>query len=74
MSKIFLGKPIHWLLVALLVGAGWVAGLDRMHVREFNPFLIVLLVVTVALVLIVLRTSPTDQQVTRDPIEEDEQT
>ncbi|MEM9063667.1 MAG: hypothetical protein AAGD13_24690 [Pseudomonadota bacterium] len=72
MSKVFLGKPIHWLLVFLLVGAGWVAGLDRVHVSQFNPFLIVLLVVTIGLVLIVLRTSPAGEQVTRDPVEEDD--
>lgn len=70
MKHIFLGPVLHWALIAALVGLGWLAGTERLHVTTFNPFLILVLALTVAVLLIVLRTSP--GQVTRDPIEDDE--
>ena len=72
MNRVFLGRPVHWLIIAALVAAGWIGGRMRLHVSEFNPFLIFLIVVTVAVVLTVLKTSPRGQDVTRDPIVEHE--
>ena len=68
--RIFLGPWVHWLIVAIMLGLGWFAGTDRLHVKDFNLFLIAVIGVTLAAVLIVLRTSPADRQVTRDPIED----
>ena len=68
MNKVFLGPLVHWAIVVALVALGWVAGAHRFHVSTFNPFLILLLVVAVAVLLIVLWTSPPGRDVTRDPI------
>ena len=73
MNRIFLGPLVHWLIIVVLVALGWVSGLMRLHVSEFNPFLIFLLLATVVAVVAVIWTSPPDRRVTRDPmVEEDE--
>jgi Zn-dependent protease with chaperone function len=72
MNQVFLGKPLHWLFVAVLVGGGWLLGHQRLHVIDFNLFTIVLMVVSAALVLLVLTTSRPDEQVTRDPLEHED--
>jgi len=72
MNRIFLGKPVHWAVVAVLIVGGWILGRMRLHVTNFNEFVILLLVVSVAVLAIVLKTSRPHEQVTRDPIEPDE--
>lgn len=69
MSRVFLGKPFHWALIVVLIAAGWITGRQRLHVIEFNVFIIGLLVVSAITVLAVLLTSRTDERVTRDPLE-----
>ena len=70
MKTVFLGPFVHWIIIVVLVALGWLAGSERFHVSQFNPFLILLLVLTVAIVMAVLWTSRPGQQVTRDPIKE----
>ncbi len=72
MRNIFLGPWFHWLILIVLVTAGWWTGVARLHVIEFNPFIIGLIALTVGVIVLVLKTSKPGQQVTRDPIEEDE--
>jgi hypothetical protein len=70
--RIFLGKLVHWLLLAVLGALGLYLGIERLHVRDFNLFAIVLFAASAAAVLFVLRTTAPDEQVTRDPIELDD--
>lgn len=72
MRRIFLGPALHWLIVAILVGLCWLGGLERLHVTDFNPFIIGVIVVTLIALLVVLKTSKPGSQVTRDPVEDDE--
>ena len=72
MRRIFLGKLLHWGLVAILIVGGWLMGRAKLHVIEFNLFTIVLLAVAAAVVAVVLMTSKPDEQITRDPLEQDE--
>jgi Mn2+/Fe2+ NRAMP family transporter len=72
MSRIFLGKPLHWVLVILLAAGGWLVGRQRFHVIEFNLFTILLLVVSAGVIVAVLMTSRPGEQVTRDPLEPDD--
>ena len=70
MKRIFLGRPIHWLFI-LLIGAGGLAlGLERLHVIDFNSFIIALFAATVVLLALVLKTSKGADPLTRDPIPE----
>ncbi len=72
MSRIFLGKPLHWVLLILLVAGGWLVGRQRLHVIEFNLFAILLLVVSAGIIVAVLMTSRPGERVTRDPLEPDD--
>ena len=73
MSRVFLGKPLHWAVLVGLIVLGWATGRARLHVIEFNTFILGLLAVTVVAVLVVLATSRPDEQVTRDPLEPDDE-
>jgi Mn2+/Fe2+ NRAMP family transporter len=68
--EIFLGKPWHWALIMVIVLLLWLAGTAKLHVIHFNTFLIALCVGTVAVILLVLRTTKPGEQITRDVIEE----
>ena len=68
MSNVFLGRPIHWLIVAALVVLGWVAGRFRLHVTEFNPFVVLLLLIVAGALVAVIATTRPGQRVTRDPL------
>lgn len=70
MKRIFLGRPIHWLFILLIVGGGLVLGLQRLHVIHFNVFIIALFAVTVVLLALVLATAKGADPLTRDPIPE----
>ncbi|MEO1490592.1 MAG: hypothetical protein AAFV19_00380 [Pseudomonadota bacterium] len=71
MKRIFLGPLIHWLIITVIIGLGWYSGLGRTHVSQFNIFLILLIVLTIAVLVIVLKTSPPGKQVTREPLDDD---
>lgn len=70
MKRIFLGRPIHWLFILLIVGGGLALGLERLHVIHFNTFVITLFAATVVLLGLVLSTAKGDDPLTRDPIPE----
>jgi type IV secretory pathway VirB2 component (pilin) len=71
MKRIFLGPWAHWLILAAIVGLGWVAGLYRLHVTMFNAFIITIIIGACAVVALVIVSSPRDRQITRDPLEDD---
>lgn len=73
MSRVFLGKPFHWAIIVVLIAGGWITGRQRLHVIEFNVFIVGLLAVSALAVLAVLLTSRPDERVTRDPLEPDEE-
>ena len=72
MGRIFLGKPLHWGLIVLLIGIGWVIGSERLHVIWFNLFTVILLVTSAVAIAVVLLTSKPDERITRDPLEPDQ--
>ena len=71
MNKIFLGRPVHWLIAVGLGILGWLGGRLRLHVTDFNLFIIVLIVIVVGALVAVIVTSRPGDKVTRDPIEDD---
>lgn len=72
MKEIFLGKRVHWAILVALVLGGWLTGRSRLHVIEFNVFILGLLALTVAALVAVVATSRPGERVTRDPLEPDE--
>ncbi len=72
MSQLFLGKPLHWLLLVVISGGLWFAGLQRVHIVHFDAFIVALLAVSAVCVLIVLYGAKPDERITRDEILPDE--
>lgn len=68
MRELFLGKPWHWLLIVVAAVLCWLAGGAKMHVIQFNTFLIALIVGAAVLVALVLRSTGPGERVTRDPL------
>jgi len=71
MRELFLGKPWHWALLVVIAALLWWAGDMRVHVTDFNSFVIALIVGSFAVVLLLLRTTRPGETVTRDPLEDD---
>ena len=71
-ARIFLGPALHWALIAILAGLTWLSGTERLHVTDFNLFVSVLIVLSILVIAIVIRSSPPGSRVTRDPIEDTE--
>ena len=67
-GKVFLGKAWHWALIAIAAGLLWFCGNKRLHVIEFNMFIIALLLGTALAVLAVLWFHQPGEQVTRDEL------
>jgi hypothetical protein len=72
MSNLFLGKPLHWLLLGVVAAGLWYAGDLRLHIVHFDAFIVALLAVSVACVLIVLYGPGRGERITRDAIVPDE--
>jgi NADH:ubiquinone oxidoreductase subunit K len=71
MSRIFLGKPLHWLLLAVNLAVLAVLGWQRLHTRDFNLFFVILLALAAVSVLVILRGYRKGDRITRDPFEDE---
>jgi Mn2+/Fe2+ NRAMP family transporter len=72
MSNIFLGKPLHWLMLIVVTAGLWWAGDLREHIIHFDAFIVALLAVSVVCVLTVLYGGRQGERITRDEIVPDE--
>ena len=57
MNKIFLGKPLHWLMISLTTIVIFDCGLNKMHVSDFNLFISIVFISVALLILLILKTS-----------------
>jgi NADH:ubiquinone oxidoreductase subunit K len=71
MSRIFLGKPLHWLLLAVNLAVLAVLGWQRLHTRDFNLFFVILLALAAVSVLVILRSYRKGDRITLDPFEDE---
>ncbi len=67
-GQIFLGKAWHWALIFVTAGLLWFCGSQRLHVIEFNTFIIAMLVGTALSVTVVVWFHSPGEQVTRDKL------
>lgn len=72
MSRLFLGKWWHWLLLAVFTALLWQAGLFKMHVIQFNSFVSALLVGTTIGLLIMIYGTRRGEQITREELREND--
>ena len=68
MGRVFLGRPWHWGLLIAASGALWYLGSNRMHVIEFNLFIIGMLTGTAVFVFALIRFHQDGTRVTRDEL------
>ncbi len=68
MRDVFLGKPWHWAIVVIVAALMAWAGGARAHVIHFNVFLIALVVGSLLIILLILKTHRAGEQVTREPL------
>ena len=57
MNKIFLGKPIHWLLIIITTAIIFSCGFNKMHVSNFNLFISIIFIAVAILIFLILETS-----------------
>ena len=70
MGEIFLGKPLHWVMLLVITAILYVVGEKHLHVSEFNTFMwIVLALSTACLTIVVLGHRP-GERVMREPLDE----
>lgn len=69
MHQIFLGKPFHWLIVAIVCAVLWWMGETRLHTRDFNLFLLILAILAAAAVFAILASTRFGERVTREPLD-----
>ena len=72
MREIFLGKPLHWLMLVVTTAGLWYTGSRRVHIVHFDAFIVALLAVSVVCVLVVLYGPGRGERITRDEIVPDE--
>lgn len=71
MRDIFLGKPVHWLVLAVVVAVMWWLGANLVQTRDYHLFILVLSLLTVGAVAVIIVTTRKGEQVTREPFEDD---
>ena len=71
MKRIFLGKPLHWLVLAVIIVIMWWMGSALLQTRNFHLFLVILLALASGAVGVVIATTRPGEQVTREPFEDD---
>ena len=57
MNKIFLGKPIHWLMILITTAIIFACGFSKMHVSNFNLFISITFVSVPIMIFLMLKTS-----------------
>lgn len=71
-GKIFLGRSWHWALLAAAAGLLWYCGAKRLHVIEFNLFILAMLAGTAACIFAIVKFHREGEQVTRDALVADD--
>jgi len=69
LRELFIGKPVHWLVLAAIAGALFWLGDIKLHVRVFNQFAFAVLGMTAAALLFVVLTCRKGERVTREPLD-----
>ena len=70
-GNVFLGKPVHWLLWAMIIVVLYWLGAKSQHVRSFVPFLFILIALAGGSVLAIWATYKKGERITREPFDQD---
>ena len=70
MRKLFIGKPLHWLMIAAAIGGMYWLGAGQVHRVNYNGFLFIVLGIAVACVALVLITYRRGDRITRESLDD----
>ena len=70
MKNIFLGKPIHWLLWAVVQPVLWAMGKNKLHTIDFHAFIPILVALSTACVPVIVLPYRQGDRTTREPFDE----
>ena len=70
MRKFFIGKPMHWLMIAAATGGMYWLGTGQFHRVNYAGFLFIVLGIAIACVALVLITYRRGDRITRDSLED----
>lgn len=70
MRRLFLGKPLHWLMLAAAIVILYGLGANQFHRVDYTGFLLVILGLAAGCVALVYLTYRRGDEVTREPIDE----
>lgn len=70
MKKLFIGKPLHWLMIAAATAGMYWLGAGQFHRVNYNGFLFIVLGIAVACVALVLITSRRGDRITRQSLDD----
>lgn len=71
MKKLFIGKPLHWLMIAAATGGLYWLGAGQFHRVNYGGFLLAVVGIAAACVIIVLATYRRGDRITRNALEEE---
>lgn len=71
MRGVFLGRPLHWALWLVVIAVLALLGRQSQHVRDFVPFVFVVLGLAAAAVAVIVLTHRHGERVTREPLEDE---
>ena len=71
MKNLFIGKPLHWIMIALAIGAMYWLGAGQFHRVNYAGFLFVVVGIAATCVLLVLITYRRGDRITRDSLEDE---
>jgi L-asparagine transporter-like permease len=71
MRDIFLGKVVHWLVLAVVIAVLCWLGTNLVQTRNYDLFLTVLFLVTTGAVAVIIVTTRKGEKVTREPFEDE---
>ncbi len=71
MKRLFIGRPLYWLLWVLVVPVLWAMGEYKLHVVGFHAFIAILVALSAFCVLTIVLTYRKGERITREPFEDD---
>ncbi len=70
MRNLFIGKPLHWLMIAIAVGIMYWLGAEQFHRVNYGGFLGIVFGIAVACVILVMVTYRRGDRITRESLED----
>lgn len=71
MKNLFIGKPLHWLMIAAAAGVMYWLGAGQFHRVNYTGFLGIVFAVAVTCIALVLITYRRGDRITREPLDDE---